>query len=416
MIMKDLVTNLILKTEVFMSKKGQDLTIRREMIKAINDITGESSLDAIYVNNTDNFNIPDVVVLPLYHKDFNLFLMDGEVTNTCPFGYTIEIHERCFTQYNAEELTAVILHDILQNVQSCTAKVRFIKAYNNAINRYKIDDVLDIFDDISNSEIAYMAYVDICARPFRVPVCQYDYVGTDEVLKTMGLGDAYDSYLDKYYDSMKHWVNPDSFNNTPEARIETETRNDYRTLRTIIKCCMDKDIRHYYTVFRNGVPLVSLNYVFGNKTTVASLGFISRKREFKRRYLPAGEDRNMTAITESFINPKNEIEVRFQIDKIIADMRYAESEAEREVILIKIKNMAIKLTKTIQKLDKEYKKNPQDENLRKRLEACQNYLDELEMLREKTVKMDIKVKRYGIWCQWPVGYEDKGPIIDNGLL
>lgn len=415
MIMKDLVTDLILKTEVFMSKKGQDLTIRREMINAINAITGEASLDTIFVNNVDNFNIPDVAVIPLYHKDFNLFLMDGDIANTCPFGYTIEIHQRCFTEYNAEELTAAILHDILQNVQSCTAKVRFIKAYNNAINRYKTDDILSIFDDISNSEIAFMAYVDICTRPFRVPVCQYDYIGTDEVLKSMGLGDAYDSYLNKYYDSSKHWVNPDSKNNSPDARIETETKNDYRTMRTILRACMDKDIRHYYTMVRNGVPLVTLDHIFGGTSSVASLGFISHKRDFKRRYVPSEGATKVSAITESFINPKNDIELRFQIDKIIADMRYAESEAEREVILIKIKNMSIKLTKTLLEMDKKYKKNPQDDTLRKRMESCQNYLDELDMLREKTVKMDIKVKKYGIWCQWPVGYEDKGPILDNGL-
>lgn len=405
MIMKDLVTDLILKMDVFMTKKGQDLTVRKELISAINAVTGEDSLDTIYVNNVDNFNIPDVVVIPLYHKDFNMFLMDGDMGNTCPFGYTIEIHQRCFTQYTAEELTAVVIHDILQNVQSCTAKARFIKAYNYAISKYNTDKILDIFDDISNSEVAFMAFMDICTRPFRVPVSDYDYIGTDDVLKNMNLGDAYDSYLDKIYDTSHHWVNPDSKNAGPDVRIERETKNDYQTLKTIMKACMDKDIRHYYSMIRTGVPLVTLDHIFGGRETVASLGFISHKREFKKNFDHKYEHKEMSAITESFINPKNEIELRFQVDKIISEMRYAETEAEREVILFKIKNLSIRLTKTLAEQDKKFKKNPQDEAIRQRLEYIQNFLDELDMLREKTVKMDIKEKRYGIWLKYPVGYE-----------
>lgn len=395
MILRDAVVNMIMKLDLFMNKKGQDLNIRRDLIRAINDVTGEDSLDAVYVNNVENFNIPDVVVLPLYNKDFNIFLMDGDMSNTCPFGYTLEIHERCFTKYTAEELAAVIIHDILQNVQSCTAKIRFVKAYNTTMSQFKTDDVLDLFDEISNSEIMFMAFMDICTRPFRVPANGYDYIGTDEVLCSMKLADAYDSYLEKSL--------PMS-NDTPESRIELETRNDHRTMDTIIKACMDKDIRHYYAMIRNGVPLVSLDHIFGGKNTIASLGLISHKRDFKRRYEPKNGDTTMSAITESFINPKNETEIRFQVDKIITEMRYAESEAEREVILFKIKTLTIKLGKLLAKVDKEYQKT-QSDSLRNQHEVIQNFMDELEMLRDKTVKMDIKQVKYGLFIKYPVGYE-----------
>lgn len=398
MIMKDAVTDLILKMDVFINKKGQDMTIRREVIKALDAITGEDSLDSIYINEVDNFNIPDVAVIPLYNRGFNLFLLDGDLSNTCPFGYTIEIHKRCFEKYTPEELSAVILHDILQNVQSCTAKVRFMKAYNSVISNYRNEDILDLFDDISNAEVTFMAFVDICCRPFRVPVTGNDYVGTDDVLKTMGLDDAYDSYLAKMLPMSQ---------DTPEERIEQETRSDFRTIRTIIQSCMDKDIRHYYTMVRNGIPLVTLNNIFGSRGTTASLGFVSRKREFKHRYVPTnmGSD-DAKAISESFINPKTEIELRFQVDKIIADMRYAETEAEREVILIKIKNLSIKLTKMKMNLDKKMQRNPTDQNLRSQYEMICNLLDELGMLREKTVKMDIKQKRYGVFVNYPPNYAE----------
>lgn len=396
MILKDNVRDLVLTMDVFMTKRGRDLEVQRKLIKAINAITGEDSLDAIYVNNNDQFNIPDVVVLPIYHKDFSMFLMDGDMSDVCPFGYTIEIHERVFDKLNPEELSAVIIHDILQNVQSCTAKTRFMKAYNTIVAKYKNEDILNLFDDISTSEVMFMAYCDICMRPFRVPVSGVDYVGTDEVLKAMSLGDAYDSYLQK--------VLPMS-NETPEDHIKAQTKADYRTMRTIIRSCMDKDIRHYYTVIRNGVPLVTLDNIFAGTATVSSLGFISRKREFKRRYIPMESYENAaTALHESFINPRSEVELRFQVDKIIADMRYAESESEREVILIKIKNLVLKLTKAKLDLEKKLEKNPQDANIRSKYETVLNLLDELEMLRKKTVDMEIKEKRYGVWVAYPTGY------------
>ena len=396
MILKDNVRDLVLTMDVFMTKRGRDLEVQRKLIKAINAITGEDSLDAIYVNNKDQYNIPDVAVLPIYHKDFSMFLMDGDMSDVCPFGYTIEIHERVFDKLNPEELSAVIIHDILQNVQSCTAKTRFMKAYNTIVAKYKNEDILNLFDDISTSEVMFMAYCDICMRPFRVPVSGVDYVGTDEVLKAMSLGDAYDSYLQK--------VLPMS-NETPEDHIKAQTKADYRTMRTIIRSCMDKDIRHYYTVIRNGVPLVTLDNIFAGTATVSSLGFISRKREFKRRYIPMESHEYVaTALHESFINPRSEVELRFQVDKIIADMRYAESESEREVILIKIKNLVLKLTKAKLDLEKKLEKNPQDANIRSKYETVLNLLDELEMLRKKTVDMEIKEKRYGVWLAYPTGY------------
>ena len=415
MILKDAVTELILATDVFMTKKGKDLESRKNLLRAINTVTQEDSCDTIYVNERDHMNLPDVAVIPLYNKDFNLFLMDGDLANVCPFGYTVEINARCFDEFTAEELAAVIMHDILQNVQSCSAKTRFIKAYNAALNKYRPNEVLNIFDDISNSEVVYMAYVDICCRPFRVPTVQYDFVGTDEVLKAMCLADAYDSYLKKAVIDTKRWVNRDNFNDSPEAAMETAIKEDYRTLETIMSACMDHDIRHYYAMVRNGIPLVTLDHIFTGKSTAASLGFISRKRNFKRRYSPVEQniETNANAITESFLNPKDSVELRFQIDKIIADMRYVETEAEKEVIMYKIKQMTLKLYKTLGKLQEKANKFPNDKATTKDIETVKNYIDELDMLRKKAVEMEVNYKKYGLFVSYPESlaeYRDNGPL------
>ena len=46
--------------------------------------------------------------------------------------------------YTDEELGALILHDILQNVMSDTTKIRFLKAYTAALNRHNNVQVIEM--------------------------------------------------------------------------------------------------------------------------------------------------------------------------------------------------------------------------------------------------------------------------------
>ena len=399
MITKDMIADLIIKTDLFMSKRGRDIETRQNLIKSINQLTGEDSLDAIYTNDVSNYKIPDVVVLPLYHTDFSVYLMNPDNIDTCPFGYTIEIHSRCFDRYTPEELTAVIIHDILQNVQSDTARIRFMKAYSDVIGDRNPEMILDAFDDLSLSEVTFMMFLQICCRPFRVPVSGPDYTGTDEFLKAYGLADAYDSYLVKAL--------PMSIDD-PEDRVNHEIKDDYRDVKTIIDSCLDKDIRHYYTMIREGVPLVSLEHLLSKPKTAASLGLISRKKSIKKRYNPnSGTTVEVAPISESFMNPKDEIELRFQIDKIISEMRYADSEAEREVMLYRIKTISLKLLKLMDKLNKKLKATPTDKNLQARIDIIIAYQNELEELRKKVVNMEVKQKVWRIFAKQdlPEGYD-----------
>lgn len=412
MINRDQITDLIIKMGLFMNKEGKDITATQELARAINIATGgDDLLDGIYVNPGNNINVPDVVVIPLYNQDFSNYALNPNNTETCPFGYTIEIKADCFRYLTAEELTAIVLHDVLQNVLSDTAKIRFMKAYNAAISSYNPTQVLDIFKDISNSEVTFMIFMQICCRPFRVPIMEGDcFTGTEDVLKAVGLGDAYDSYLKKYYQT---WIaNDTKANDTSEDLVNQEIEADFRDAKTVIASCMDKDIRHYYAMVRNGVPLVTLEHIMGNPKTMTSLGFISRKRNIKRKYMPPASpsDANndsMVAITESFMNPKTEVDLRFKVDQIISEMRYAESEAEREVILFKIKNLTLKMVKTKMDLEKKLQKDPSNKTYLSQMKTVLNFMDELNMLREKCLKMEIKQKVWRIYSKvdLPEGYE-----------
>ena len=145
------------------------------------------------------------------------------------------------------------------------------------------------------------------------------------------------------------------------------------------------------------------------------MGFISGLRNFKRRDAQAEQniESRANAITESFLNPKDSVELRFQIDKIIADMRYVETEAEKEVIMYKIKQMTLKLYKTLGKLQEKLKKYPNDKVTTKEIEQVKNYIDELDMLRKKAVEMEVNYKKYGLFISYPESlaeYRDNGPL------
>ena len=149
----------------------------------------------------------------------------------------------------------------------------------------------------------------------------------------------------------------------------------------------------------------------GNSKTMNSLGFISRRRKLMKKYepvaIPGESGTTATVITESFMNPKNEVELRFKIDQIISSMRYAESEAEREVLLFKIKNLTLKMIKTREELDRKIQKDPVNKTLTSQMNTVMNFIVVLNMLRDKCVKMEIKQKVWRIYSKvdLPEGYQ-----------
>lgn len=397
MISNDTVTKYILAVSRFVNKRGEDSDSRRALVDAIDELTGtEGMLDAIYVNLTDNFQIPDVSVIHLYDPAFSMYLLDPDTDNTCPFGYTIEISGRCFSKYSDVEIAALILHDILQNVMSDTAKIRFLKAYTDVISAHHMTRIISMFDNISLSEVCYIAFMEICCRPFRVPVQDTDYVAVDDVLRTANLADAYDSYLNKALES-PNTAQENAERLSPEEVIDRELRNDHRDVRTIIDVCLDRDIRHYYTMLRNGVPLISLENVLGSRQSMNSIGFVSRKRKFKHNH-PVEQMDNSRPMSESYNDPKTEVEIRFSIDRIINSLRYAETESDREILLFKVKQLELKLYKKKEKLEKG--------GALEQAAKYQKFITELEGLRESIMAAEIKQKKWGVYIKdsMPEGY------------
>lgn len=390
MIMKDAVTDFLITLSRFSSKKGQDITTNKDLVVALNVLTGEPILKCIYVNSQDSITIPDVAVLHLYNQGFAGIMLNPDSSLICPFGYTIEIHSRCFEKYTDEELGAVILHDILQNVLSDTAKIRMLKAYTAVSNRYRNDQMLDLFDDTNLDEVIFIIFSEICMRPFRVPA-ENDYVATDDVLKAVGLADAYNSYLDKTLAMSDRTV---------EEVMTREMNDDIRDMNTILTACMDNSIRAYYNMLRKAVPMLSFEHVMGNHHGHIATGFIPSNYRFGPKVKKMCE----AAIDETFNDPKTEIDIQYQIDKIIGNLRYAESEAEREVVLFKIKQLSIKLTKLDQKLSRESGSNKVASDRRKFIAVA---LEQLEDLRKQTVSKEIKEKHWHVYakCEMPEGYD-----------
>ena len=126
----DILKRTILRLDAFMLKQGQDMGLRKDVIDGINQFTGENSLSTIYINTADSTQVPYVFVMPKYNKDFNKFIMNADLDYHMPWGYTLELSRMAFTKFTSEELMALILHAITQNVMSSSAKIRFLNAYS----------------------------------------------------------------------------------------------------------------------------------------------------------------------------------------------------------------------------------------------------------------------------------------------
>lgn len=398
MINNDALINLVLKMDAFMMKKGHDLRLKREIIDGINTFIGNEDLETIYVNEVDNINVPDVFVMPIYDKKFNTFMMDPDITTCCPYGYTVEIHNRCFDKYKSEELVAIVIHHILQNVQSDVAKSRFMRAYTEATRKYSDEMLLAAFDSISHSDAIYMAYVDICLRPFNVPTEGETLVGTDDVIKNIGLADAFDSALDKMLFTSDLKMDADKV-------INKELANDVKALKTIFQAGLNNELHRYFSILKNGVPLITLQNIMQADKTGTVLGLkadVSVHRARKNAEVKPSND--VVALSESIFNPKDEIELQYQIDKIITDMRFMEHADERAALLFRTRTLSMKVLKTKDKVAKKLEKAPGDKNLLHKIEYLDAALDQLDMMREKIVKTDIKAHKVGLVVKYPTGY------------
>lgn len=388
------VVDIILKMDAYMLKKGRDLSVKRELIKAITTLCNDAKLCDIYVNELDRVNLPDVVVAPVYQKNINDFLLNPDITYSFLNGYTIEINSCCFTKYTAEELTAIVLHHLLQNIQSCSAKSRFMEAFTKASYEIKEFDPYTLRDDkYPNNILGYIMYLDICLRPINVPVNQYSPVSTDMILINMKLDDAFNSALRKM-------INDDSMLVVSDAMLDAAKLHDKRTIRTMMMACVNNDLSVYYNSVYTSLPICILCDVFKINQDNYVIG--ANKPCSMCKPLVMGE--KAQAVLESFLNPKDEIELRYQIDKIITDMRFMEHADERNELLFRTRNLTVKMAKTRIDVMKKLEKTPGDQNLVHKLEYLDAMIAELEQIRQKIVKTELQPHQIGLVVKYPAGY------------
>ena len=397
----DILKRTILKLDTFMIKNGQDMGLRNDIIEGINAYTGENSLSTIYINTSDSTLVPHVFVMPKYNKDFNRYVMNAEVDYHMPWGYTLELSQDAFKKFTAEELMALIIHAISQNVMSSSAKIRFLNAYSRALSEYRDSTILDAFEDLSHSEVCYIAYVDICSRPIRVKIENRDTLGTDEVLKTCGLDDAFDSAAAKI-DGLT--------DNTSEQVVHKELEQDYKTMQMIFKAVMNNDIRHYFEFVKKAIPLITLRNITASKKNSVALGLASDSsapivpmEEATIEYTP--QLANMSLL-ESLSNPKNEEELRYQLDKVGVSIDYISTEDEKVSILYRIKVLKLRIMRTkleIERKVKQKKLTPDEANYK--LGYLEEFNEILDVYRKRTVEKKLKPRQIGLWAVYPEGYQ-----------
>lgn len=401
----DILKRTILKLDTFMIKNGQDMGLRKDIIEGINEYTGENSLSTIYINSSDSTLVPYVFVMPKYNKDFNKYVMNAEIDYHMPWGYTLELSTMAFKKFTAEELMALIIHAITQNVMSSSAKIRFLNAYSRALSEYRDSTILDAFEDLSHSEVCYIAYIDICSRPIKVKIENRDTLGTDEVLKTAGLDDAFDSAAAKI-DGLT--------DNTSEQVVHKEIEQDYKTMQLIFQSVFNNDIRHYFEFVKNAIPLITLKNVISSKKNSIALGFagdfISDARapiqpigEATIEYTPQLAD---MSLLESLSNPKNEEELRYQLDKVGVSIDYISTEDEKVSILYRIKVLKLRIMRTKLEIERKVRqKKLSADEANYKLGYLEEFNEILEVYRKRTIEKKLKPRQVGLWAVYPEGYQ-----------
>lgn len=390
MIMKENVTSYLLALNQFMLKRGKSPEAKRKLLDAIGIMT-ETDPQNIYVNEVDNYHLPDVAVVHCYGGGYVDILMNPDSNNIAPHGYTIEIMARCFDKYSEEELGALILHDMLQNVLSDTAKVRFIKAWTSVADRKGDRYMNDMMELTAFNKIAYLTMIQICVSPFRVPINNFDYVAADDVLKAVGLADAYESYLGKALDVT---------NDTVEMIMDRQVAEDHKAMTLMFDVAREGQEEGYLKYIHDAFPLISMERAMSmtGRTTLAGAYGAFPELEARLGAVPRH------AMDESYNNPSSDYDIQYAIDKIINSMRYAESESERDVVLFRIKQLSLKIIKIREKLEKT--KAP-SATIAQRIMFLQEKQVELEELRKKCLAMEIKEKRWSVYVkdQMPEGYD-----------
>lgn len=384
------IVKLMLAMERFHSKKGKDLDAKVGLIREFNTFTKSNTLQAIYINTEDNALIPDVYVLPSYYVGIGNYLisLDCELLNGGK--YTIEISERCFSKYTSEELTSIILYHIIQNVLSNTAKSRFLTAYTCTIDKYNDRNIMNVFANTAYDEIAYLIFMDICARPLHAPKTPNEetptvLISSDDILR------AYNIY-DIYYDAINR--ESESAGNLLEDCLKRELDKDSTTAKIVIEMCIAGEIVKYYNEIKANLKMISINNIKNFKNCAAAIGSSAYNLE------------NHKVVNESFINPTNDTELQFKIDKIVTSMKYAENEDERASLLFKIKTLRLKLLKLKNNYNKQNTQDTKERaEIKSKLEIIDGYLYTLDKLRLEVVNMEIVPKKYGVFIKYPEGYD-----------
>lgn len=398
--------NLVFKI-LALSKKPNDIEIMNDIKNIINSMFNYSSdtpsvtLKTILVNPSEFDTMRDVNVIPDYFNTFDDFLLTGNIPKK-GMTYTLEIKKSALTRVAPETLTAIIIHDILHNVMSDCARSRFMNAYNNALDTFVSKDLLYIYSNTIRSEVMFMMFLDICLRPFELTTVGYDYIGCDEVLVSLDLGEIYDKYIKSKYSS--EYV-PDK---QPE-RIVVETKNDSNVVRRMMQACKNGDIRQVVLDYQRFSPLLFVKYSLDR----ASSGkFNIGGKDFQSCGL---YDFSTNSNTDVLHNPmlenaavsmKKQVNIRFEIDKIIVAAKYIDTEAQRAAVLYDIRCLQLKLVNMRQDIEKKILRERGDTRLLKSdLELVNSYFDELDKIRNEIANTPQRQVHYGVFVKYPAGYD-----------
>ena len=357
-----------------------------------------------------NTNVNDVIVIKKpwnYTKDGKVLYDQSKYANGT---YIVSFSADCHTKYEAETITALVLYGFaihmvnFMNQRIRTGLLHVINKYNLSTSSNEVNQLAGVFQYVYSLNVPYLYPV----KDFQsFPVLDLLFFLSPEIYKHYAKfaikhnGKPIKLIEDKREDKLEPVNNYSTFFYFTSAEDENENILD-----TMIR--RDKRMAaHLTTIANDGMIDEELEQIHELSNMIIKLKDILNDDQVSTNHrVLTTMSESSTLLNESFF--KSESEFRYKLNKIIIASKYLDSEDERTSILVDIYNLNSKLSKFI---DKEESKMNTGKTKKEDIDqiAKVNYLrtmqDELKGLETSIVNSDIKPKKFGIFIEYPAGYD-----------
>lgn len=375
----------------------------------------------VEIRSNENFNVPNVAVIPLLEN----IKIDGSIVYDLgikiPKRYLISFGPRAH-EIDAEVLTSYLFYTLL-SYSVTEINTRIAKCLLNIAVKNNIE-----YDNKVLNQLGGILYYYFGIKPI-----YYNPVRNFETNSLLDLFFFIDAELYNIY--AKNMNNEVAYGEKILSVDERESTHGERSKyyfmdnaekynEELIKNQLKEDkavCESFYRLIESDqleATLEKKHAEFGFKHSLRDLLSFSNNFDKTMKFI---KENAPNTIFEAFNGPKpmfedyytrttnNAVaEMRYKLDKLIVKAKYVDNEFDRTLFITE----AFKFGKNLDYLIEKESVNKEKANYQKyeksiidRLQALENMKREVEELRTNVVKQEIKPKKYGVFVEYPAGYD-----------